>query len=121
MREKYSQEDPEFYQTMVDIKNIAAGGRSIVRSMGSLKKLPFSFQDLNFIPAQVSKIPLNKEEKVKTEIVVGPKSKKPLIRRRIIPISKNRRMSKRKFPSSKKSPVECRREPKLAAGMLKKT
>jgi len=78
MRKKQNQEDPEFYQTVADIKNIAAGGHSIVRSMGSQKKLPFSFEDLNFIPAQVSKIPLNKEDKVNTAVVIGPKSQKPL-------------------------------------------
>ncbi len=78
MRKKSSGEAADFYQTVADIKNIAASGNSIVRSMGSLKKPPFSFDDLNFIPAQVFKIPLNKEEKVNTEIIIGPRAKRPL-------------------------------------------
>lgn len=78
MRKKRTDEDKEFYQTVADIKNIAATGNSIVHSMGSLKKIPFSFDDLHFIPAQVYKIPLNREEKVSAEITIGPGAKKPL-------------------------------------------
>jgi glutamate synthase domain-containing protein 2 len=78
MRKKRSDEDKSFYQTVADIKEIAATGESTVRSMGSLKKMPFSLNDIHFVPAQVFKIPLNKEEKVNTEVVIGPKSKKPL-------------------------------------------
>ncbi len=77
MRKKSSGEDVAFYQTVADIKNVAASGNSIVRSMGSLQK-PFSFGDLHFVPAQVFAIPLNKEEKVNTEIIIGPKAKRPL-------------------------------------------
>jgi len=78
MRKIKEKEDPAFYQKVVDIKNIAEGGKSIVRSMGSRKIIPFGFGDLNFIPAQVAKFPLNKEEEVKTAVIIGPKSKKPL-------------------------------------------
>ena len=78
MRKKKSDEDKTFYQTVADIKNIAANGKNIIRSMGSLKKMPFSFDDLHFIPAQVEKIPLNSDENVNTEITIGPDSKKPL-------------------------------------------
>jgi len=78
MRKKRSSESEEFYQAVVDIKDMAFSGSSIVRSMGSPKKLPFSLDDLHFVPAQVHKIPLNKEEKVNTEVVIGPASKKPL-------------------------------------------
>ncbi len=78
MRKKRTDEDADFYQAISDIKNIAATGNSIVRSMGSLKKIPFSFDDLHFMPAQVHKIPLNREEKVSTEITIGPGAKKPL-------------------------------------------
>ncbi len=79
MRKKSSSEEPEFYKQVADIKQIAASGRSIIASMGSRKRLPFSLDDLHFIPAQVSKIPLNKEEKVSTEVVIGPSAKKPLL------------------------------------------
>jgi len=78
MRKKRTDEKDYFYQTILDIKDIATGGSSIVRSMGSLKKMPFSFNDLNFIPAQTDRIPLNKEEKVNTEIIIGPKAERPL-------------------------------------------
>lgn len=78
MRKKGSGEDALFYQSVADIKEVAATGESIVRSMGSTKKMPFSFADINFIPAQVFRIPLNREQKVKTAVIIGPKSKKPL-------------------------------------------
>lgn len=78
MRKKKSREDDSFYQTVSEIKEAAYTGKSIVKSMGTLKKMPFSFDELHFIPAQIHKIPLNKEESVKTEVVIGPSSKKPL-------------------------------------------
>jgi glutamate synthase domain-containing protein 2 len=78
MRKKSSQEDPEFYQSIADIKDVAQNAHSIVRSMGSLKRLSCSLNDLHFIPAQVHRIPLNKEEAVNTSIVIGPSAKKPL-------------------------------------------
>jgi glutamate synthase domain-containing protein 2 len=78
MRKKSSKEDNEFYQMIVDIKDMAASRSSIIRSMGSLKKMPFSLNDLHFVPAQVYKIPLNIEDKVNTEVIIGPKSEKSL-------------------------------------------
>jgi len=78
MRKKRSDEDDAFYQTLVDIKDMAATGKSVVRSMGSLKRLPFSLDDLHFVPTQVHKIPLNREEEVNTEVCIGPQSRKPL-------------------------------------------
>lgn len=80
MRKKMSDESKEFYQAVVDIKTLAETGESIVRPMGSLKKpgCGFSLEDLHFVPAQVAKIPLDREEKVKTDVVVGPAAKKPL-------------------------------------------
>lgn len=78
MRKKRSDEDVSFYQTIVDIKDMVATGNSVIRSMGSLKKLPFSLNDLHFIPAQVSRIPLNREDEVNTNVYIGPNAKKPL-------------------------------------------
>lgn len=78
MRKIKKDEDKKFYQKIADIKNVAESGKSIVRSMGSLKKIPFSFNDINFIPAQINKIPLNREETVSTVVTIGPNSKKPL-------------------------------------------
>ena len=77
MRKKSSSEDDSFYQNVVNIKDLSASGESIVTSMGSTKKIPFSFEDLHFVPAQIKKIPLNREDDVKTQICIGPKSKKP--------------------------------------------
>jgi glutamate synthase domain-containing protein 2 len=79
MRKKRSDEDGSFYQEIVDIKDAGAMGKSVVGSMGSLKKLPFSLDDLYFIPAQVKKIPLNVEDNVKTKMCIGPESEKPLV------------------------------------------
>jgi methylamine---glutamate N-methyltransferase subunit C len=78
MRKKRAGEDNDFYQKIVDVKTLAAERKSKICAMGSKKKLPFSFDDLHFTPAQVYKIPLNKEEKVNAEITIGPKSQKPL-------------------------------------------
>ena len=78
MRKKILDEDEEFYNTMVSIVDTADKGKSKLCSMGSQKKLPFSFDDLHFVPAQIFKIPLNTSEKVNTEVVIGPEAKKPL-------------------------------------------
>jgi glutamate synthase domain-containing protein 2 len=78
MRKKRSYEDDTFYRTIVDIKDMAASGGSVVCAMGSLKKLPISLNDLHFIPAQVDRIPLNREDKVNTEVCIGPSAKKTL-------------------------------------------
>lgn len=78
MRKKRSGEDIKFYESVCNIKEIASTGKSIVRAMGSMKKISISFDDLNFIPAQVHKMPLNAEEKVSLEVIMGPKARKPL-------------------------------------------
>lgn len=77
MRKKRSNEDDSFYQSIVHIKDMANTGESITCSMGSLKKLPYSLDDLHFVPAQVDRIPLSDDEAVNTEIIIGHESKKP--------------------------------------------
>ncbi|MCK9152222.1 glutamate synthase-related protein [Methanobacterium alcaliphilum] len=77
MRKKKHDEDIEIYQTMVDIKTIAKTGESVISSMGSPKKTPYSWDDIHFIPAQLYQIPLNQEE-ICTNIILGKNSKKPL-------------------------------------------
>ncbi|MBI5681335.1 MAG: DUF2769 domain-containing protein [Methanobacterium sp.] len=77
IRKKKHGEDDQAYQNMLNIKDMAISGKSTVSSMGSLKKQPFSFNDIHFIPAQVNKIPLNADEHVNNEVLIGPKAKKP--------------------------------------------
>lgn len=66
------------YEAIAQIKKIAASGESQVGAMGSLKQMPFSFKDIHFIPAQVFKIPVNAEQPVNTEVIIGPSAKKPI-------------------------------------------
>jgi glutamate synthase domain-containing protein 2 len=79
MRKKFLGESREFYRTVADINNMADKGTSIVCSMGSQKKMPFSLDDLHFIPAQISKIPLDADVQVNTKVVIGPEAERPMI------------------------------------------
>jgi glutamate synthase domain-containing protein 2 len=71
-------EDDLKYQGIVDIKDSSILGKSVVGSMGSPKKLPFTLEHLHFIPAQVNKIPLNEDDHVKTDLCIGEDAEKPL-------------------------------------------
>jgi methylamine---glutamate N-methyltransferase subunit C len=78
IRKKKVGEDDSTYQSMVDIKDSSAMDKSIIGSMGSQKKLPLNLEYLHFVPAQIKKIPLNIEENVNTELIIGEDSNKPL-------------------------------------------
>lgn len=78
MSEKGLDEKEEINSAMVEIRSVADKGRSILCSMGSLKRMPFSLSDLHFVPAQVFKIPLNRDEEVNMKVVIGPEAKRPL-------------------------------------------
>lgn len=78
MIKKGLDEREEFYSKIAEISNVADKGVSMLCSMGSLKKMPFSLDDLHFVPAQVFKIPLNTNEAVSIKAVIGPEAKKPL-------------------------------------------
>ena len=78
IRKKGENEDLTAYQTMVSIRELAETGMSRIISMGSQKSLPFSFKDLKFIPAQVSRIPLEREDSVNMSVILGPSAAKPL-------------------------------------------
>ena len=77
MRKKFMGESTKSYRTVESINEAADKGASSICSMGSQKKLPFSLEDLHFVPAQVSKIPLNVDEKVNVKVTIGPASKSP--------------------------------------------
>jgi glutamate synthase domain-containing protein 2 len=78
IRKKRTGEDDLTYQTIVDIKDASTMGESNIGSMGSLKKLPLTLEYLHFIPAQVNRIPLNVEDDVKTNLLIGEDADKPL-------------------------------------------
>ena len=78
MRKKFLGENTEFYRTVASISDVADKGVSALVSMGSQKKMPFSLDDLHFIPAQIAKIPLNLDEPVNTKVTIGPQAKKPM-------------------------------------------
>ncbi|CDG64742.1 glutamate synthase [Methanobacterium sp. MB1] len=77
LRKLNKEEDPSFYNKMVEI-NDKSHNISSISSMGSVKKLSFSWDDLHFLPAQIKNIPLNQEDPVEAEVTIGPESKKPL-------------------------------------------
>ena len=78
IRSRRPEEDGSSYQKILHIKEIAETGISVIGSMGSQKKLPFGFDDLHFLPAQLYRIPLERDDKVNTEVILGPASKRPL-------------------------------------------
>ncbi len=78
MIKKGLDEKEEGYSKMTEITNVAEKGLSMLCSMGSPKKMPFSLDDLHFVPAQVYRIPLNTNEEVSIKTVIGPEAKKPL-------------------------------------------
>jgi len=77
-RKRKNDEEISFYNKMLYIKQIAESGKSIISSMGSQKFIPFSFDQIHFIPAQIHKIPLERDDFVNTEIIIGKSSKNPL-------------------------------------------
>ena len=78
MRKKALDEEEDPYRKMVEISNAADKGTSALCSMGSQKEMPFSLDDFHFVPAQISKTPLNESQKVNMEVVIGPEAKRPL-------------------------------------------
>ena len=75
---KLKQENCDFYQILQNIKQISKVNKSITVSMGSQKKLTYSFDQIHFLPAQIDKIPLETSEPVDTSVIIGPQAKKPL-------------------------------------------
>jgi glutamate synthase domain-containing protein 2 len=78
VRKQRAAEGDDIYRSMIGIKIIADTGRGITVAMGSQKRLPFTLDDLHFIPAQVHRIPLNREDPVSTRVTIGPGAGRPL-------------------------------------------
>ena len=78
VRKRRAAESEAAYGSMIGIKIIADTGKGITGAMGSQKPMPFTLDDLHFVPAQVHRFPLNREEPVDTGIILGPGAKRPL-------------------------------------------
>jgi glutamate synthase domain-containing protein 2 len=63
---------------MADIHQMAETGESILEPMRT-RKPTFSWDELLIKGAQLAKLPLNKDEEVLTETVIGPNAKKPMV------------------------------------------
>lgn len=60
------------------VHQMAVSGKSVIEPMSTKKKI-ISWDNILIKGAQLSKIPLNKEENVNTKTVIGPRAKYPLI------------------------------------------
>jgi len=63
---------------MADIHAMAATGKSIIEPMRTRKRT-FSWDDLLIKGAQLARLPLNEDEPVRTETVIGPGAEHPLV------------------------------------------
>ncbi|MFC1477313.1 glutamate synthase-related protein [candidate division KSB1 bacterium] len=75
---EYRRASDETESTFADIQQIADTGESIIEPMRTQRPV-ISWDDILFKGAQLAKIPLNKEETVTTQTIIGPKAKKPLV------------------------------------------
>ncbi len=68
----------EIETTMADIHQMAETGQPVLEPMRT--RMPtFSWDDLLIKGAQLAKLPLNQDEPVATETVIGPGAKRPLV------------------------------------------
>jgi glutamate synthase domain-containing protein 2 len=79
VRKQRAAESDAVYGSMIGIKIIADTGKGIIAAMGSQKRIPFTLDDLHFIPAQVHRIPLNREDPVAMGVTIGPGARRPLV------------------------------------------
>ena len=63
---------------MADIHKMAETGESIIEPMRT-RKPTFSWDELLIKGAQLAKLPLNKDEEVTSEAVIGPGAEKPMV------------------------------------------
>ncbi len=75
---KWKRASDELEVRMADIHEMAASGRSVIEPMRT--KLPsFSWDDVLIKGAQLARIPLNEDEPVRTQTVIGPAAEHPLV------------------------------------------
>ena len=75
---QWARDRDSFEGHMEDIHTIAVTGESIIEPMRSQKPV-ISWDDILIKGAQLAKVPLNKDESVTTQTVIGSKAKQPLI------------------------------------------
>jgi glutamate synthase domain-containing protein 2/rubredoxin len=68
----------EFETTMADIRTMAVTGASIIEPMRT-RQPSFSWDDILIKGAQLARIPLNPDQPVNTETVIGPRAEEPLV------------------------------------------
>ena len=68
----------ELETTMADIRAMAATGASIIEPMRT-RQPSFSWDDILIKGAQLARIPLNPDQPVNTETVIGPRAARPLV------------------------------------------
>ncbi len=68
----------DFETYMADIHQMAATGESIIEPMRT-RKPSFSWDDLLIKGAQLAKLPLNQDQNVATETIIGPGAKQPMV------------------------------------------
>ncbi len=74
---EWKRESDEIEGYMADIHKMSVTGESIIEPMRT-KKDVISWDEILIKGAQLAKMPLNKDEEVKTKTVIGPKAEQPL-------------------------------------------
>ncbi len=74
----WARRDDPLEVEMHDIHSYSKGTREIVEPMGSPRRPTPNFEDIYFLPGQLSVLPLLDDEEVHTETIIGPKTNKPL-------------------------------------------
>ena len=76
--EEYIRLEDELEKHMSDIHQIADTGKSIIEPMRT-KKPTISWDDILIKGSQLAKLPLNQDEPVNTQTIIGPRAKVPLV------------------------------------------
>jgi len=76
--DEYKRHADDLEVHMADIHEMAETGRTIIEPMRTRKPTP-SWDDILIKGAQLAKIPLNQDEPVNTQTVIGPNAEQPLV------------------------------------------